>query len=880
MQGCPGRWLAGVILWALVPFENAEPSEFTSWFPAVEIEDYECRRDFKGQPIVNWPFLRQRLGDLVKSTLDDRSLLIREDAAAAAKREALQLEILEIAAVVLWRFPHALNECPFGAVTASIFATCMAYLDTSRLSASPLQAAYTKLLEHLKRDTLIELLSRDLSVLLDLAPLHVTAATEWNPFALLHIYLSEIKPHQMEEIPIDRLVCKGVSVAGYTSERMLDMIKRHTPYASGRDIEGLKFLRGLDGLVSATMKDPREFSTTYVPTCPAGAAAFGVSAAMLALMSNPSLFERFSNMAHGIMRSFTPEILRAAAVWGVFHGLAKMGMFALRSYDLVWSSAELCELPAEPHAFDALRLDPALRLTHLSANAGKHGHSLTRLVTSFLAQLKSVREDPEVMVYVTAVGGLPFANYITGFIKRALVVGLPALIVACMDQDAFAKCNQAVANAELDVYRESPKETTVLCVPAVEGHVIYIKHAFLPMLLSAAIDTVWIDFDTFILQEPSAQLRAARDAPARILPQRSRVRFGSFLFDNTTDLCSLSKICDPRQYWTYNLTSTTPESALDHQGVEVLVTEHWDARCLNNGLFYVRATYRTLVFFALFLRQIYVNPYTDNQNLFDAFLAHSTVDSAVPEARPILNYALLDIENKFGCAEGHVNEAPPGHEDGLATFHFWASDFRTREAAGEENSTAVRIVNRNGVERVAKVRAGKDDLFEIFFGPAAQAAYSKGVPEAGAAFIQQVRAPKPNWKGMCAVTAVGVEELVDERMLQGEQTLIDWQAATHVTETGPLEPVELSDPVSGATSACDRAPRCMDIPLEEWSSALKNVGELGSFLEEAEMSQLKARLRSLDVGVLLTARAFGSVGQQTLARELREVLRHPQTSAT
>ena len=25
-----------------------------------------------------------------------------------------------------------------------------------------------------------------------------------------------------------------------------------------------------------------------------------------------------------------------------------------------------------------------------------------------------------------------------------------------------------------------------------------------------------------------------------------KVRFGSFLFDNTTDLCALSKICDPR----------------------------------------------------------------------------------------------------------------------------------------------------------------------------------------------------------------------------------------------------------------------------------------------------------------------------------------------
>lgn len=31
---------------------------------------------------------------------------------------------------------------------------------------------------------------------------------------------------------------------------------------------------------------------------------------------------------------------------------------------------------------------------------------------------------------------------------------------------------------------------------------IFIKHAFLPMLLSAAVDAVWIDFDTFILKAP------------------------------------------------------------------------------------------------------------------------------------------------------------------------------------------------------------------------------------------------------------------------------------------------------------------------------------------------------------------------------------------
>ena len=338
---CAGRLLIGVVLWVIVPFKRAEPSDYPPWFPAVEIEDYECRRAFKDQPVVNWPLLRQRLGDLVKLVLDDRSLLVKQDV-AALQHQTLQLELLEVAAVVLWQFPHALNECPYGAVTASVFATCMAYLDRSELSASPLQAPYVTLLEHLRRESLAELLSRDLSVLLDLAPLHVTAATEWHTFALLHMYLPKIRPHHMQEVPNDRVMCVGTSVAGYTSERMLDMIRRHTPYASGRDIEGLKFLRGLDGLVSATMKDPREFSTTYVPACPCGAAAFGVSAAMLALMSNPSLFERFSNMAHGIMRAYTLEVLKGATVWGVFHGLAKMGMFALRSYDLVSAPYMMC----------------------------------------------------------------------------------------------------------------------------------------------------------------------------------------------------------------------------------------------------------------------------------------------------------------------------------------------------------------------------------------------------------------------------------------------------------------------------------------------------------------------------------------------------------
>ena len=126
---------------------------------------------------------------------------------------------------------------------------------------------------------------------------------------------------------------------------------------------------------------------------------------------------------------------------------------------------------------------------------------------------------------------------------------------------------------------------------------------------------------------------------------------------------------------------------------------------------------------------------------------------------------------------------------------------------------------------------------------------------------------------MCAVTAVGVEELVDERMLQGEQTLIDWQAATHVAVSEP-------EPAQPSTQSCERGPRCMDIPLDQWTSTLESVAGLVGPLEEGEVSQLKARLRSLDVGVLLSVQAFRSHGLQRLAKELREVLQHPPTNVT
>jgi len=50
---------------------------------------------------------------------------------------------------------------------------------------------------------------------------------------------------------------------------------------------------------------------------------------------------------------------------------------------------------------------------HLEAAEG-HQHPATRELASFLRNIKGIQQDPESMVYITAVGGVPFANYIQG----------------------------------------------------------------------------------------------------------------------------------------------------------------------------------------------------------------------------------------------------------------------------------------------------------------------------------------------------------------------------------------------------------------------------------------------------------------------------------
>ena len=63
--------------------------------------------------------------------------------------------------------------------------------------------------------------------------------------------------------------------------------------------------------------------------------------------------------------------------------------------------------------------------------------------------------------------------------------------------------------------------------------------------------------------------------------------------------------------------------------------------------------------------------------------------------------------------------------------------------------------------------------------------------------------------------------------------------------------------------------------MDEWALALQAIAQLaeaGEGLSVAEVVVLKQRIRSLDVGTLLTVRAFNRYGPSRLAKELKELL--------
>lgn len=252
-----------------------------------------------------------------------------------------------------------------------------------------------------------------------------------------------------------------------------------------------------------------------------------------------------------------------------------------------------------------------------------------------------------------------------------------------------------------------------LCLDSQQGHVIYNKHRWIPVLLSAKIDVLWLDFDMYFFRDPMQHIRSLLPDPEKhgLLDSEVKEKRGlPFRFEGVVETRAPDE-----EHWAGNLTNinehmdelTHPDRAgtdyirantkrlyreirrkktyrplsepselgyttkkqkeRAYKNIhpaedlpDIYVQEHYDALCLNSGVFFVRSSAKTLAFFLEFLRWQFEHPFADNQNGFDAFLGHSCVDSFVPTRgtiteRPLVHevtYGLLDVEKRYLCAEG------------------------------------------------------------------------------------------------------------------------------------------------------------------------------------------------------------------------------------
>ncbi|CAD7958365.1 unnamed protein product [Amoebophrya sp. A25] len=409
-------------------------------------------------------------------------------------------------------------------------------------------------------------------------------------------------------------------------------------------------------------------------------------------------------------------------------------------------------------------------------------------------------ENPH--IYLSAVGGKMMQPYVPGFIRRFfLELGLKGLILAGLDEEGVAACRQEKARftTTMNNQAEDPYKT-LLCLDSQQGHVIYNKHRWIPVLLSMHIDVLWLDFDIFLLQDPVKHIKSlvpdlekkgrldyevkkARGLPLdypNMLPTQQvshhpdepygfdtdsvedltdavEVQIRSPDFEKQYSRANVKKIYrdarsakayiplrDPKHDSTSGSATTTSEDLPD-----IYVTEHYDALCMNSGVFFVRASGRTLRFFLEFLRWQFDHVFADNQNGFDAMFQHSCADSYTPIsfASAGVTYGLLDVERSYLCAEGWHG---PSVADAIL-FHFWTSDFDHKNK------------RRDG----STIRMKKKDYFQLFYGCDQVDETRKGVclrdEREIVSLLEDLRYPRFKILEKCAVMTTGINDLIEAK---------------------------------------------------------------------------------------------------------------------
>ncbi|CAD7952130.1 unnamed protein product [Amoebophrya sp. A25] len=155
----------------------------------------------------------------------------------------------------------------------------------------------------------------------------------------------------------------------------------------------------------------------------------------------------------------------------------------------------------------------------------------------------------------------------------------------------------------------------------------------IPLLLAKyGLDSLWIDFDVYFVQDPTPHL----------LEARGRER-------------------------------------------EILITGSFASHCICNGVVYFKGTDRVVVWLLDVINWMYAHPYEHDQKCFAHWLDHTerVTFRPLPRSGPVPQWALLESVQKFVTAAVVEGNGWMGNVDDIVLFHWLHGDSDGAGASGE-----------------------------------------------------------------------------------------------------------------------------------------------------------------------------------------------------
>jgi len=365
--------------------------------------------------------------------------------------------------------------------------------------------------------------------------------------------------------------------------------------------------------------------------------------------------------------------------WPMFGFLARVQKGVTRhGYKLDFTVSELQgQLPASLRARPLVGIDAG---SAAAAGAARDEVSesyadvvdtvLSGLPKAYLAAALSGAPEVRHLLYITMVFGPRYVPYIPRFVARAEAVGIPNLALFCLDAAALEVCASLPGGlASGRCIRGTPSILNKFTLPL----------AFLHL----GVDVFWLDFDVFILRDP---------------------------------------------------TQLVLDMAQSRQ-VDLLVSGSFADDCICSGLVFFRATKVLSDWLLALLSWMYEHVYTHDQQAFSAFLAgRPDEDNATTPERisaqkhfrlylkpEVPRWALLDPVVEFPSARVLNTTGWMGNLEDMYIFHFLHGDSEVNRAHSAYGWNAASGYSGGAV--------GGRAVLDIFYGQKDDRVYSEaGVP--------------------------------------------------------------------------------------------------------------------------------------------------------